>query len=73
MPLSIPVGKEELIHLLKGIGPPVTLWGQDLRQSTLLVSKGNQWNEQWEWNEEKLNRMDEIDLYAMYLDVKNKR
>ena len=63
--MDVSLDKADLITLVLGLNPPMELEGKYTQFC------GNQWNDDWKWNREKLNSMTEQELYTLYLVVRD--
>ena len=50
--------KKDIINMIRGVDPP--------RDHEYSIFTGNQWNEDWEWDRDKLNELTAPELYAFY-------
>jgi hypothetical protein len=66
--------KELLIDAIVGAGFPTMEFAIQMEKSGLARFSGNQWNEDWEWRRDALNKLDNNFLLEMiYAKIKELR
>jgi hypothetical protein len=68
--MNITVDQQDLIHLLKGITPPMSIC-IDLEKKGVMEFCGNQYNENWRFKQSWLKEQDEQTLFKLYHYIKN--
>lgn len=64
--MTVTLEKEDILNLICGTTGVIELDGIPLRESSFFKFKGNQWNEDWEWDREFLSNLDERMLWNFY-------
>jgi len=62
MPITIALDHQDLVNLVCGRPVP---YGENPYTKFI----GNQWNEDWEWDRSKLEKLSEGELYSIYFGV----
>ena len=68
--MKLELSKDDLITLVKTTHPKSLQQAYDLENIGLMRFSGNQWNENWDWNDKELNKMSEEQLFNLYLKYK---
>jgi hypothetical protein len=69
--MTVNLSKQDLINLVKGVKPKSMGVCDDYTKKGLMKFTGNQWNEDWDWVTDELDKMSEEELFNLYIKHKN--
>ena len=60
-----------LVDAVMGAGFPSMDFADEMTKRGLARFTGNQWNEEWRWNRDSLEKLSDIGLLTLYNRIKN--